>query len=544
MFNNEHIDILWYNYFMMNFLKKIIGGKKAPTVLIILDGWGIAPPSEGNAIYLAKTPFLDEIFKKYPFTTLEATGKNVGLDDNQMSGSEAGHMNIGAGRVVAQDSHFISESIKNKSFFENPILIGAVRHTKINKGNFHIMGLMSDVDSPHSNPEHFRALLQLAKRNGIEEVYCHLFTDGRDSYPKSALDQLKNFQEIIRQEGIGKIATISGRFYAMDRAKNWKRLALAYDAIVFSLGQKANSPEEAIRNAYKNNLTDEYILPTVIFENEKPIIKLKKNDSIIFYNLRSDRARQFSKLFVAVNRDRALADDMPIIDHLENLYFVAMTDFGPDLDIHTAFPGRTLEATLPMVLNGKKQMYIAESEKYAHITYFFNGGYPDPVDGEDWFMVPSPIIDSYVDCPQMSAKKIADKVVVAIKNKAYDFIAINFANADMVAHTGDIKATIKAAEFVDRQLENIVVEILKVDGNIVITADHGNAEVMVDKIDKEKRKHTFHTKNVVPFVIVGEKFKNKKLKKGGVLGNIAPTILDIMQVKKPKEMNLNSLIEN
>lgn len=529
---------------MMNFLKKIIGRKKASTVLIILDGWGIAPPSEGNAISLAKTPFLDEVFKKYPFTTLEASGEDVGLDDNQMSGSEAGHMNIGAGRVVAQDSHFISESIKNKSFFQNPVLVGAVRHTKINKGNFHIMGLMSDVDSPHSNPEHFRALLQLAKSNGISEVYCHLFTDGRDSYPKSALSQLKNFQEIMRQESIGKIATISGRFYAMDRAKNWKRLALAYDAIVFSRGQKVSSPEEAIESAYKNNLTDEYILPTVIVEKGMPIASLRKNDSMIFYNLRSDRARQFSKLFVAVNRERVLADDMPIIDHLENLYFVAMTDFGPDLDIHTAFPGRTLKATLPMALGGKKQMYIAESEKYAHITYFFNGGYPDPVDGEDWFMLPSPIVDSYVNCPQMSAEEIADKTVAAIKNNKYDFIAINFANADMVAHTGDIKATIEAVEFVDRQVEKIVTEILKVDGNVVITADHGNAEVMVDKVNKEKREHTFHTKNVVPFAIIGEKFKNKKLKKGGVLGNIAPTILDIMEVKKPKEMNLGSLIED
>jgi 2,3-bisphosphoglycerate-independent phosphoglycerate mutase len=528
---------------MINFLKKIIGRKKAPTVLIILDGWGVAPPSEGNAISLAKTPFLDAVFKKYPFTTLEASGKDVGLDKNQMSGSEAGHMNIGAGRIVAQDSHFISESIRDKSFFQNPVLVGAVRHTKINKGNFHIMGLMSDVDSPHSNPEHFRALLQLAKSNGISEVYCHLFTDGRDSYPKSALSQLKNFQEIIRQEGIGKIATISGRFYAMDRAKNWKRLAKAYDAIVFSRGQKASSSEEAIKNAYKNNLTDEYILPTVVIEKGMPVMSLQKNDSMVFYNLRSDRARQFSKLFVAMNKDRILIDDMPIIDHLENLYFVAMTDFGPDLDIHTAFPGRTLEATLPMVLNGKKQIYIAESEKYAHITYFFNGGYPNPVGGEDWFMAVSPVVDSYVNCPQMSAKEIADKTVSAVKNNEYDFIAINFANADMVAHTGNINATIRAIEFVDNQVEKIVSAVLQKKGNVVVTADHGNAETMIDDIDSKKGEHTFHTKNAVPFVIIGEKFKNKKLKKSGVLGNVAPTILDIMDVAKPKEMKLNSLIE-
>ncbi|MCK9379111.1 MAG: 2,3-bisphosphoglycerate-independent phosphoglycerate mutase [Candidatus Moranbacteria bacterium] len=524
-------------------MKKIIGREKRPTVLIILDGWGIAPPSDSNAIFLAKTPFLDEIFKKYPFTTLGATGEDVGLDDHQMSGSEAGHMNIGAGRIVMQDSHFISESIQNKSFFENPVLIGAVRHAKVNQGNFHIMGLMSDVDSPHSNPEHFRALLRLAKDNGVSEVYCHFFTDGRDSYPKSALTQLKNFQKIIAQEGIGKIATISGRFYAMDRAKNWKRLSLAYDALVFSRGEKAGSPEEAIENAYKNNLTDEYIVPTVIFEGNNPVARLKKNDSVVFYNLRSDRARQFSKLFVAVNKDRILTDDMPIIDHLENLYFTAMTDFGPDLDIHTAFPGRTLEMTLPVALEGKKQLYIAESEKYAHITYFLNGGYPNPVSGEDRIMIPSPVIDSYADYPQMSAEKIADKTIESINENRYDFIAINFANADMVAHTGNLNATIKAIEFVDEQVARIVKKVLDAKGTAIITADHGNADVMIDVVDGEKRMHTFHTKNPVPFAIVGDKFSEIRLKNGGILGNIAPTIVDVMSIRKPKEMKMESLIE-
>ncbi|TSD01970.1 MAG: 2,3-bisphosphoglycerate-independent phosphoglycerate mutase [Parcubacteria group bacterium Athens0714_25] len=528
---------------MIAIIKNIFGKRKNPTVLIILDGWGIAPPSPGNAISLAKTPFVDELFKKYPFTLLGATGEDVGLDDHQMSGSEAGHMNIGAGRIVAQDSHFISESIKNGSFFSNPILIGAIRHAKISGGNFHIMGLMSDIDSPHSNPEHFRALLRLAKNNEVNEVYCHLFTDGRDSYPKSALEQLENFKKIIAQEGIGKIATISGRFYAMDRAKNWKRLTRAYDAIVFSQGEKAGSPEEAIESAYAKNLTDEYVIPTVIFENGKPIASLGKNDSIVFYNLRSDRARQFSKLFVATNKEGILNDDMPIIDHLENLYFTAMTDFGPDLDVHTAFPGRTLEMTLPMALGGKKQLYIAESEKYAHITYFLNGGYPDPVDGEEWIVVPSPIVDSYVKCPEMSADKIADKVIEGISKNKYDFIAINFANADMVAHTGNIKATIKAVEFVDKQVARIAEKVFEKNGNIIVTADHGNADEMIDRIDGEKRAHTFHTKNPVPFVIAGEKFFGMKLKKGGVLGNIAPTILDAMGVKKPKEIEKESLIE-
>lgn len=518
----------------------MLNKKNTPFLLIILDGWGVAPPSKANAISIAKTPFFDRLHDIYPSATLGATGKSVGLEDNKMSGSEAGHMNIGAGRIVHQDSYFITKAIKEGSFFINPALAGAANHVVKNKSRLHLMGLMGDADSPHSDPEHFRALLKIAKKHNITEVYCHLFSDGRDSYPKSALEHLKHFRKIIAQEGVGKIATISGRFYAMDRVKNWKRLTLAYDAMVFGRGEKALSAEEAIENAYKNGLTDEYILPTVIMENGKPVAEISDNDSAIFFNLRSDRARQFTKLFEANNKDKIIKDDMPVIDKKNNLYFVAMTDFGPDLDIHTAYGGRIIDATLPMVLDNFKQLYIAESEKFAHVTYFLNGGYADPVNGEERIMIKSPQINSYAEIPEMSAGLITEKVSEAINKSTHNFITLNFANADMVGHTGDFKATVKAVEFLDKQLKILVSDILKNNGVAIITADHGNADDMIDFDTNQP--NTFHSKNPVPFLLIGDEFKKHKLREGGVLGNIAPTILDILGVEKPIAMKKNSLL--
>jgi len=517
-----------------------MANNKTPTLLVILDGWGIAPPSKGNAITLAKTPTLDKLYEIYPSATLGATGQNVGLEDHKMSGSETGHMNIGAGRVVPQDSFYITESIKDGSFFMNPALSGAMNHVKKYGGNLHVMGLMGNSDSPHSDPEHFRAILKMAKKNGIGEVYCHLFSDGRDSYPKSALEHLKYFRKIISDEDIGRIATLSGRFYAMDRAKNWGRLARAYDAIVFARGEVAASPEETIEIAYGKNLTDEYLPPTVILEEGKPVARLQKNDAMVFFNFRSDRARQFTKLFAANNKQSIVKDNMPVIDKIKNLYFVAMTGFGPDLDIHTAFPEHNILSTLPMALGNLKQLYTAESEKYAHITYFLNGGYADPVDGEDRVMVNSPVVDSYAKIPEMAAEALTENVVKNIKNDIYDFIAVNYANADMVGHTGDLKAAIKAVEFLDKQLKVLCKEVLKKNGNIIITADHGNAEDMIDF--KTEQPNTFHSKNPVPLLVIGEKFKDRKLQKG-VLGNVAPTILDILGIKKPVNMDKNSLLK-
>lgn len=513
--------------------------KKSPTILVILDGYGIAKPSKYNAITLAKKPNIDRLFEIYPNTLLGATGSDVGLEKNKMSGSEAGHMNIGAGRIVIQDSNIITKSISDGSFFLNPALIGAINHVKKFGGKLHVMGLMGNDDSPHSDPDHFRAILKLAKKNGIKEAYCHLFTDGRDSFPKSALGHLNNFEKIMKDQGIGKIATLSGRFYAMDRTKNWERLTLAYDAMVFARGEKANSTKECILSNYERNLTDEYLTPTYILENGKPIAKISKNDAVIFFNLRSDRARQFSKLFIATNKKEILADNMPIIDKIKNLHFVAFTDFGPDLDIYTAFSESSISATLPMVLGEKKQLYVAETEKYAHITYFLNGGYADPVSGEDRFIIPSPAVKSYAAVPEMSAVKITEHILKNIHKNAYDFYAINFANADMVGHTGDLGATVIAIETLDKQIEALVKEVLKREGNIIVTADHGNAEIMYD--EKEHQANTFHTKNPVPFLVIGNKFKNQKLRNGGVLGNIAPTILEMIGIQKPKAMTKDSL---
>jgi 2,3-bisphosphoglycerate-independent phosphoglycerate mutase len=402
------------------------------------------------------------------------------------------------------------------------------------------MGLMGDCDSPHSDPEHLRAILKLAKDSNLKEAYCHFFTDGRDSYPRSALEHLKNFKKIMAEEGIGKIATIGGRFYAMDRVKNWKRLAQAFEAIVFAHGEKADSPEEAIKNAYEKDFNDEYIPPTVIMEAGQPVAKIKDNDAVIFFNLRSDRARQFSKLFVAFDKEKIIKDDMPVIDKIENLFFVALTDFGHDLEIKTAFPKHNVMATLPMVLRERKQIYIAESEKFAHVTYFFNGGYTDRVANEGRFKIDSPDVDSYDKTPEMSAGKITEKILECIRSGKYDFLAANFANADMVGHTGNLSATIKAVEFLDEQIGRIYQEILSVGSSMLVTADHGNAEKMFD--EKANQPDTFHTKNPVPFLTIGEKLKGRKLRTGGILGNIAPTILEIMEIEKPYLMNKESLL--
>jgi len=517
--------------------------KKKPVVLMILDGWGEASKRKGNAIALAKTPFFREAKEKYPFTVLGATGKDVGLDVNQMSGSEAGHINIGGGRIVIQESYRIDMAVKDGSFFVNPVMVDAIKNCRINRSNFHIMGLMSNYDSQHINPEHFRAVLRLARKKGIKEVYCHLFTDGRDSYDKSALQHLKYYKKIIAEEKIGKISSISGRYWAMDRAKNWDRLAKAYKSIVFGKGEIANSPEEAIKKAYKRGEKDETVLPTVIVENGEPISILKKSDTLVFYNFRSDRARQFTKLFVNVSDEIKAKNHLPKLAKVENIYFVAMSDFGPDMDVHTAFVGDSLKNTLPMILSDTKQLYISESEKYAHITYFFNGGYADPIGGEDRMTITSPIIKSYADKPKMSAEKVADFVISKINKDKYDFVALNFANADMVGHTGNIKATIRAVEFVDKQMIRIYKTVAKKGGCVLITADHGNADDMIDIIDGKEIANTFHTKNKVPLCIVGDEFNGRKLYSGGVLGNIASTILDIMEVEKPEEMKSRSLLK-
>ena len=507
-----------------------------PTILAILDGWGIGPADKTNAIWRAKTPAFDYLSKKYPFIQLGATGTDVGLDNHQTSGSETGHMNIGAGRVVEQDSRKISESINTGTFFHNSAFLGAVSHVKKNKSDLHLMGLLGNEYSPHMNPYHLEALLLLAKRHNIANTYIHFFTDGRDSYPDSAIEQLKEWKKRIYDIGVGRITTVVGRFYAMDRTKNWKRLKVAYDLLVNGKGKKFGNLEDAIRLSYKNGITDEYIKPSVKSENGKPLAKMKDGDALIFFNLRSDRARQFTKLFVL----RESKETKLSLPRLKNLYFVAMTNFGPDLPVHTAFYSHSLNGTLPVAFQSLRQLYTAETEKFAHVTYFLNGGYADPIAGEDRLVIPSPIIESYARKPEMSAWKVTSAILESLKNNRYDFVAVNFANADMVGHTGNMKAAVRAVETVDKCVARLYKETSGQGGNLVITADHGNADCMWNK--KARRPMTFHTKNPVPFIACAQNLRGKKLESGGVLGNIAPTLCDIMRINELKEMKLKSLL--
>ena len=516
--------------------------KPRPTILAILDGWGVGPNDDTNAIWLAKTPVFASLAEEYPYATLNATGAAVGLDDRQTSGSETGHMNIGAGRIVEQDSRKISESINTGTFFHNSAFLSAISHVKKYKSSLHFAGLLGNADSPHMNPYHLEALLLLAKRNHVKNVYIHFFTDGRDSYPKSALSHIADWKKRMKQIGIGKVASLIGRFYAMDRAKNWDRLKTAYDLLVSGKGKKFKSAEDAVRYSYQKNLTDEYIKPSLIgrdainrVSTREKFTTINNNDSVVFFNLRSDRARQFAKLFVL---DKSKETKLPG-PRLKNLYFVAMTNFGPDLPVHTAYQDHPVNGTLPSALANFSQLYIAETEKFAHITYFLNGGYADALDGEDRIMIPSPIADNYAKIPEMSAEKITRKVLGFLKKSKYDFMAINFANADMVGHTGEMKAAVKAVECVDKCLGNLYKELQKCNGNLIVTADHGNADCMWDK--KAKLPMTFHTKNPVPFILAAKKYKNKKLSSGGVLANIAPTICDILETDKLKEMKKKSL---
>lgn len=511
------------------------GGKRKPVVLIILDGWGIAPPSKGNAIHLADTPNMDKLWQKFPHTTLNATGRAVGLSENELSGSEAGHLNIGAGRIIKQDSQYISESISEGSFFRNPVLKKAFNWVKDKKSDMHFMGLMSSRDSAHSDPDHLQALLIMAKKEKLNQVFLHIFTDGRDVPPRSAQKYLKKLQAVIKTIGLGQIATVSGRYWSMDRTKNWDRLEKAYQVIVKGRGEKAASAKEAIEQGYNEGLTDEFILPTVIIKDKKPIAKVGDNDGIILFNLRSDRTRQFTKLFV-LDKINGFKKKW---SRLKNLCFTALTEVGSDLPIQIVFPSHKVEKSLPWILQDLKQLYIAETEKYAHVTYFFNGGYDKPVGGEERIIIKSPPVASYDQKPEMSAFKITETVTKSIKGDVYDFITINFANPDMLGHTGNMAAAIKGVETVDKCLGEIVKEVLTKEGTVLITADHGNVDEMIDL--KNGQPLTMHTKNPVPFIVVDDR-EIEKLRKDGILADIAPTILELMGRKKPKVMTGSSLI--
>lgn len=508
---------------------------KKPTVLVIMDGWGIAPPSKGNAVTLAKTPNLNRLSEKYPHTTLFAHGKYAGLPSHQDGNSEAGHMNIGAGRKVDQDAVIISRSIKDGTFFKNTAFRSAVKHVQKNKSNMHLMGLLSNGDSAHASPDHLDALLKMVRQHDIKNVYLHLFTDGRDSPQYAASRLIKKLEKKLWPNEI--ISTVMGRYYGMERTKNWPITERAYNALTLGEGDAADSPQQAINRAYNKKETDEFVFPTIVKKNHLAPRFISDNDAVLFFNLRSDRARQITKTFTQEDFNAMNPNSFKRKKTLKNLLFIAMTDFGPDLPrVTTAYPSADLQGTLPMALKDLKQLYITETEKYAHVTYFFNGGYADPVGGEDRIMIKSPRIKSYADKPEMSAQEITNVVIKNIEANVYDFITMNYANPDMVGHTGDLAAGIRACECTDNQIGQLAKLIAKKKGNLFITADHGNVEEMINLETGEV--DTKHSTNPVPFIWMRSDEKRKiKLGKSCILGNVAFTVLNVLGIEKTKEMS-------
>ena len=509
--------------------------KKNTTMLMILDGFGINQQEQGNAIKLAKIPNINEILKKNPNTIIHTSGIDVGLPEGQMGNSEVGHTNIGAGRIIYQDLAKITKSIEDGDFFSKEEFVEAIENCKKNNSKLHIMGLLSD-GGVHSHIRHLYGLLELAKRKDFEEVYVHCFMDGRDTPPASGEGFINELEAKMKEKGIGKIATISGRFYAMDRDKRWERVEKAYNALVKGEGEKAISATVAIEGAYQKETFDEFVKPTVICNsNGEPLAKIEENDSVIFINFRPDRAREITRTIV--DKD---------FDGFERKYFktffVCMTPYDETMpNVKVAFRKEEILNTIGEYISSKgmKQLRIAETEKYAHVTFFFNGGEEKQYEGEDRILVPSPKVETYDLKPEMSAYEVTEKVVEAIEANKYDLIILNYANPDMVGHTGNVEAAIKALEALDECVKKVEDAINKVNGVLVITADHGNSEQMVDY--KTGEPYTAHTTNPVPLAIVG--LKNKKLKEGR-LADIAPTLLEILGLEKPEEMTGESLIEN
>lgn len=516
-----------------------IPAKHPPTVLIILDGFGLADESEpGNAITEKTAPNIFSYMKDYSFSRLTAHGEDVGLFPNQEGNSEAGHFNIGAGRVVKQDLIEISDAIHDGTFFKNHAFKEALHHAKKYKTAVHIMGLLTDAQSAHANPEHLYALLDFFRKEAQEKVYLHLFTDGRDSPPHSAVRFLSDLRKHMKNGE--KIATIMGRFYAMDRAKLWERTESAYHAMVFGMGHcQAASAEEAIADAYSRGETDEYICPTVIGENGKPVARIEDNDAVYFFNARSDRARQITKAFVQKDFESMNGGTFERKKVPQNIRFVAMTDFGPDLEgIFTAFPSPDVVNSLAKAIGEERQqLYISETEKYAHVTYFINGGYPKPINGEKRELIKSPKKYSYAEQPEMHAAEVTDRIIEYINAGTYDYITVNYPNADMVGHTGNFDAAKIAVSKLDEQVKRIVDTVLEHDGQVLITADHGNAEQMINA--KTGSVLTQHTTNPVPCILI-KKGKGTTLRDGR-LADVAPTLLKMMNIEKPEEMTGQSL---
>jgi len=502
-------------------------------MLAILDGFGKSELTEGNAVVAANTPNLDKLFATYPNSIIHASGLDVGLPEGQMGNSEVGHTNIGAGRIVYQELTRITKAIEDGDFFENEALLNACANCKKNGTALHLVGLLSD-GGVHSHNKHLYALLELAKKQDLEKVYVHCLLDGRDVSPTSGVEFAKELVEKIRAIGVGEIATVIGRYYAMDRDNRWDRVQKAYEAMVLGKGEMCDSAVTCIETSYNADVTDEFVVPTVITKNGAPAGTIGANDSVIFFNFRPDRAREITRTIVDPDFDGFAREFFPTC-------YVCMTQYDATMpNVQVAFKPQTLTNTFGEYISkqGLKQLRIAETEKYAHVTFFFNGGVETTFDGEDRILVPSPKVATYDLQPEMSAYTVADKLVEAMDNVDYDAIILNFANCDMVGHTGVMEAAVKAVEAVDTCIGKVADKVLEQGGAILITADHGNAEQMLDPADKSV--FTAHTTNVVPLIVAG--CGDVTLKKGR-LADLAPTMLDIMGLEKPVEMEGESLIE-
>ncbi len=505
--------------------------------LIIMDGWGLNPRQDYNAIALGNTPYFDYIWNNWPSATLEASGRAVGLPHGQMGNSEVGHMNLGAGRIVPQDLTYINELIDKGKFFENQALNTVMQHAAQNNSSLHLIGLLSD-GGVHSHQEHLYALLKLAKRNNLKNVFIHALMDGRDTPPRSGAEYLSQLEKQIDTIGCGTIATVAGRYYSMDRDKRWERTKLGYDAIVHGQGETAKSAAQAIENSYASDVSDEFVKPVVIVDElGKPKGPINNGDAIIFFNFRADRARQLTHALIEPGFDGFERQG----GQLHNIKMATFMQYydqqTPDHAFEVPEPTNGLAETISKV--GKLQFHCAETEKYAHVTYFFNGGREEPFEGEDRILVPSPKVATYDLQPEMSARGITKEVVKAIRSGRYEFVLVNFANPDMVGHTGFLDKAIIAVETVDDCVRQVVEATVCAGGVALVTADHGNSDQMLD-YDTGKP-HTAHTTNLVPFIYVAEQKPGWRLA-NGVLGNVAPTVLELMGLERPAEMECDPLI--
>ncbi|HEY5562544.1 MAG TPA: 2,3-bisphosphoglycerate-independent phosphoglycerate mutase [Clostridiaceae bacterium] len=505
-----------------------------PVMLMILDGFGITDKEEGNAIKAAYKPNYDRVFNNYPHTQLYASGLEVGLPKGQMGNSEVGHLNIGAGRVIYQELTRISKAVEDGDFFKKEEFIFAIDEAIKGGTSLHLLGLLSD-GGVHSHIDHLKALIKLASDKGLKKVFLHMFLDGRDVPPSSGIEYVEDIEAYMKEIGVGKIATIAGRYYAMDRDKRWERVQLAYNAMVLSKGEFSTSAAEAVKRSYHDNKTDEFVLPTVILENNKPVAAIGNGDSVLFFNFRPDRAREITraindKVFDGFNRETL------------KLTFVTMTQYDKTLEgVTVAYKPVNYNNTLGeyVASKGKKQLRIAETEKYAHVTFFFNGGVEAPNENEDRALIPSPKVATYDLKPEMSAYEVTEELLKRLDTGIYDMIILNLANPDMVGHTGVFCAAKAAIETVDVCLGKIVEKVLSMEGTVFITADHGNAEQMIDYSTGEPM--TAHTTDPVPFIYVSK--DAKEFRASGILADIAPTMLQAMGLDVPAEMTGKSLIK-